>query len=114
MPIEAQQLKAKQKAAYQLVMDRDKNKSETVMTEQQQKRYEQSIQDQIQRVVKSHVYNWEPVVYDVNNALAYLMGRAALDYAVLVRIFSEIAARDPDFKPRSLFDFGSGIGTVTW
>lgn len=114
LPLEAQQLKAKQNAAYQMVMDRDKNKNNTLTTEKQKKSYEQSIEDQVQSVIKYHAYNWEPVLYDVNTALVYLMGRAAPEYAALVRIFAEIACRDPGFKPRSLFDFGSGLGTVTW
>lgn len=114
MPIETQHLKAKQNAAYQLVMDRDKNKNVTVTTENQKKSYKQSIEHQVQSVLKYHVYNWEPVLYDVNTALVYLMGRAAPEYAVLFRIFGEIAVRDPGFKPKSLFDFGSGTGTVTW
>lgn len=43
-----------------------------------------------------------------------MYGRAAKEYAVVLKIFSEIAKRDPEFKPRSFFDFGSGIGTGTW
>lgn len=46
--------------------------------------------------------------------MTYAMGRAALEYAVVQRIFNEIAHRHPDFKPRSFFDFGAGVGTGTW
>lgn len=59
-------------------------------------------------------YNWKPIVYDSQNAWNYLFGRATKEYAALLRVFSEIAKRDPDFKPRSFFDFGAGIGTGTW
>lgn len=52
--------------------------------------------------------------YDERTALAYLLSRAPADYAVLMKIFGEIVQRDPEFTPRSLFDFGSGVGTVTW
>lgn len=42
------------------------------------------------------------------------MGRSALEYAVVQRVFNEIAQRHPDFKPSSFFDFGAGVGTGTW
>lgn len=57
---------------------------------------------------------WEPIIYDDYKALTYVMGRSALEYAVVLRVFNEIAQRDPDFKPRSFFDFGAGVGTGTW
>lgn len=44
----------------------------------------------------------------------YLLARAPAEYAVLTKIFSEIVNLDKDFAPRSLFDYGSGVGTVTW
>lgn len=47
-------------------------------------------------------------------AWAYLYGRAAKEYAIILKIFSEIVKRDPEFKPRSFFDFGAGVGTGTW
>lgn len=61
-----------------------------------------------------HHYNWQPTVYDENKAMDYVLGRAAKEYAALLRIFHEIKKRDPDFKPQSFFDFGSGVGTGTW
>lgn len=30
------------------------------------------------------------------------------------RIFGEIMKRNPEFKPRSFFDFGAGVGSGTW
>lgn len=62
----------------------------------------------------SSTYIWKPIIYDGYKAMTYAMGRAALEYAVVQRIFNEIAQRHPDFKPRSFFDFGAGVGTGTW
>lgn len=42
------------------------------------------------------------------------MGRAPPEYAVITKIFKEISQRDQNFKPRSYFDFGSGVGTGLW
>lgn len=60
------------------------------------------------------MYAWQPQNYDFYTSLTYLFGRSAQEYAVLLKIFREIDKRHPDFKPRSFFDFGSGVGTGTW
>lgn len=60
------------------------------------------------------VYNWKPINYDKYQAYCYLIGRSVQEYAVVLKIFQEIAERNVNFKPRSLFDFGSGIGTGLW
>lgn len=46
--------------------------------------------------------------------MTYLFGRSAQEYSTVLRVFKEIAQRHPDFKPRSFFDFGAGVGTGTW
>ncbi|KAK4884246.1 hypothetical protein RN001_000517 [Aquatica leii] len=68
----------------------------------------------IQERLKQKIYNWTPIQYNEYNSLLYLLGRFAPDYAALVRVLYEISIKDLQFKPRSLFDFGSGVGTVTW
>jgi len=54
------------------------------------------------------------VIYNQAVAMAYLVARIAPEYATLYQIFQEICRRDPDFQPQTLFDFGSGVGTVLW
>lgn len=85
-----------------------------INTELDEERLKQSVNDKLQVLMKKRVYNWSTINYDSYNSLLYLFANAASDYAVLTKIFTEIYNRDKDFKPRSLFDFGSGIGTVTW
>lgn len=73
---------------------------------------------QLKNIVDSRLkhlfYNWKPIKYDKNLCLQYLIIRAPAEYAVLKRVFNEIALRDKDFEPKSIFDFGSGVGTVVW
>lgn len=69
---------------------------------------------QISTIFYKNNYNWKPIEYTEATAWAYLYGRAAKEYAIILKIFSEIAKRDPEFKPRSFFDFGAGVGTGTW
>lgn len=87
---------------------------EDKITEEQKNHYEKLVKGQVTSMLKQRVYNWTRVTYTEHNCLLYLFSRAPPEYAVLYRIFREIALRSPDFKPKSLFDFGSGVGTVTW
>eukprot|EP00756_Hemistasia_phaeocysticola_P000680 Hpha_TRINITY_DN10492_c0_g2::TRINITY_DN10492_c0_g2_i1::g.193220::m.193220 len=52
------------------------------------------------------------LVYTQGDALAYFAYRMYPHYAVLTRVFSEIANRVPQFMPRSMLDFGAGWGTA--
>lgn len=54
------------------------------------------------------------MLYDDYKSLSYAIGRSAKEYSTILRVFTEIAKRNPDFKPRSFFDFGAGVGTGTW
>jgi hypothetical protein len=59
-------------------------------------------------------YKWRPIEYEGRTCLQYLAGRVGADYSILRRIFAEFTARVPNFRPKSIFDFGSGVGTVPW
>lgn len=66
------------------------------------------------KILKQNIYNWQPINFDKLTSLTYLVGRGVQNYAVLRKIFNEIKSRDKDFRPKTLFDFGSGVGTVMW
>lgn len=85
-----------------------------MISEEQKEHYKKLVEGRVKSLMKMHIYNWTRIMYTENNCLLYLFSRAPAEYAVLHRIFREIARRSPDFKPKSLFDFGSGVGTVTW
>jgi len=65
-------------------------------------------------ILKQNIYNWQPINFDKFTCLTYLVARSVQNYAVLHRILNEIKERDKDFKPKTMFDFGSGIGTAMW
>lgn len=84
------------------------------MNEEQQYKFEQFINNRVEKLIAQRTYNWKQI--DFNNehlCHQYLLTRIAPDYHVVQSIFNEIQQRDPDFAPQSLFDFGSGVGTVT-
>lgn len=66
------------------------------------------------RLLKTLLYNWAPIQYDTYTSLAYLVNRSMPEYSVLYKIFNEIVNNDKNFTPKTLFDFGSGTGTVMW
>ncbi|CAK9802665.1 Methyltransferase-like protein 17, mitochondrial [Anthophora plagiata] len=68
----------------------------------------------VKALFNSIVYNWTPILYDKYTSIAYLVGRSVPEYSVLYRIFKEIYDNDKNFVPKTLFDFGSGVGTVIW
>jgi ribosomal protein RSM22 (predicted rRNA methylase) len=68
----------------------------------------------VKQIAKQRVYSWQPINYDQHKSFLYLMSRSAEEYAVIMRILSEIQKRDPTFQPQSFFDFGAGVGTGTW
>ncbi|XP_039428669.1 methyltransferase-like protein 17, mitochondrial [Culex pipiens pallens] len=84
------------------------------MSEEQITYINKVVEAQSKKRAKQQIYAWKPVDYDAFKGLQYLLGRSAAEYAVLTRIFEEIKKRDPGFKPRSLIDFGAGVGTGTW
>lgn len=86
----------------------------SVKSEEDQNTLKQSIKDKVLFRLKKIVYNWKPMDYTEHTALVYLLGRFAPEYAVLTKLFTEIKMRDEYFKPRSVFDFGSGVGSAMW
>ncbi|KAJ8705730.1 hypothetical protein PYW08_012776 [Mythimna loreyi] len=84
------------------------------LTEDEQKFWETKVKNKVFSALKKNVYRWGNIAYDKPTSLQYLMSRAAPEYAVLVRVLDEISKFNPDYKPRSFFDFGSGVGTGTW
>lgn len=64
--------------------------------------------------VKQWANHWQEIVYNDHKSLLYMIGRSVPNYAVLHTIFNEICTRDENFTPKSVLDFGSGIGTTMW
>lgn len=111
-PLEHEELKMIARKTQNKVLSQCQNIE--INSESDEMRFRQIVQNKVNDSLRKKVYNWKPVIYDDFKALVYLIGRSAPEYGVLVRIFSEIHRRDQEFKPRSFFDFGSGVGTALW
>ncbi len=76
---------------------------------------ETSVQKEVSKVMKQKLVKWAAVAYDTPTAWAYLLGsKAAHDYACTFMVLSEIKRRCRRFKPKTIIDFGSGLGTASW
>ncbi|GLH09033.1 Uncharacterized protein GBIM_14183 [Gryllus bimaculatus] len=84
------------------------------ITEEEKRDFRKRFEKQILRQLQQKTYMWKAINYNDHRSKVYLIGRSSAEYAVLSRIFNEVKLRLPDFQPKSLFDFGSGVGTVTW
>jgi len=105
----------KQKASdIQAQVEEELNVDVSKLNDDQFEHYKKVVKKKTDKVLKERTFAWKPLEYDEYRSKMYLFGRATQDYATLNAIFGEIKRRDPDFKPKSFFDFGSGVGTGTW
>ncbi|XP_050359605.1 methyltransferase-like protein 17, mitochondrial [Nymphalis io] len=114
LPPEEDEIRAKAAKIHSSVSNKVFSKIDKELTQEEIETQNRKVNTTVFNVLKKNVYRWGNISYDKPTCLQYLMTRAAPEYAILVRIFDEIKRRLPDFKPRSFFDFGSGIGTGTW
>ena len=52
--------------------------------------------------------------YQREHAIAYLIRKMPYHYYIFKRIIHEIHQRLPDFQPKSVLDFGAGLGSGLW
>lgn len=65
---------------------------------------------------KRQLHNSTNIAIDYNRqtGLLYIVGRSQYEYSVVYKVLNQIKSKNINFKPQTLFDFGSGIGTVMW
>uniref|UniRef100_UPI00398EE635 ribosome assembly protein METTL17, mitochondrial isoform X2 n=1 Tax=Pristiophorus japonicus TaxID=55135 RepID=UPI00398EE635 len=77
-------------------------------------REEGRLRDRVLAELRRTTYRWKPVSYNTQLSHVYVAARLDGGYAAVTRVLYEIKKRVPEFEPRTLLDFGSGTGTVTW
>lgn len=65
----------------------------------------------IEKIIKQVTVTWKDIEYNDYSALTYLAARLAPNYAAMLTVFKEIKKSDPNFIPKTMLDFGSGVGT---
>ncbi|XP_038630733.1 methyltransferase-like protein 17, mitochondrial [Scyliorhinus canicula] len=79
-----------------------------------QQRWEERLRGRVLAELRQTTHRWKPVSYDARLSQVYVAARLDGGYAAVTRVMHEIKKRVPEFQPRTLLDFGSGTGTVTW
>ncbi|KAJ7314156.1 hypothetical protein JRQ81_006096 [Phrynocephalus forsythii] len=72
------------------------------------------LQNKVLKVIRETTYHWKALKYDKELSVVYMAARMDGVFAAVLRAFHEIHKRVPDFQPRTLLDFGSGTGAVSW
>lgn len=57
---------------------------------------------------------WQAIEYDAFHGYLYLTFCMAPNFASLMYILNDLVKSDPTFLPKSVFSFGSGVGTDVW
>lgn len=114
LPPEEDEIREKASKIHATVSKKYISKMDKEVSQEELETCNRKIDTTVFNVLKKNVYRWGNISYDKPTSLQYLMARAPAEYAILVRVLDEIRRRLPDYKPRSFFDFGSGVGTGTW
>lgn len=83
-------------------------------TEEQVQHYRGMVNASVSHLMQKFNYQWTALDFQEYSCIVYLFTRAAPNYAAAIRVFNEIFKLCPDYRPTSLFDFGSGVGSVSW
>ncbi|KFD53044.1 hypothetical protein D918_05049 [Trichuris suis] len=122
-PMSAKEMYLKALEVKSSIVDRFKRKAELRglkwppegETDEEQEQRDRMLQRMVTNKLKSIVYNWRPIVFNTEaKCLMYLIARLSPNYAVTLRVLREIKQRVPDFVPTTVFDYGSGLGTLHW
>jgi ribosomal protein RSM22 (predicted rRNA methylase) len=112
LPNEAEDMVQKQRLITARVIGSEPIVDMNAMTVEERQFFLKKRQEKVERLVNKCGSRWQDIEYDNYAAHVYLAARLAPNYAVLMQIFQEIKLTDPSFKPKTLFDFGSGIGST--
>ncbi|XP_077688451.1 ribosome assembly protein METTL17, mitochondrial isoform X2 [Eretmochelys imbricata] len=74
----------------------------------------EKLQRRVLNRLRKTTYHWEALRYTDELSLVYMVARLDGGFAAVSRAFHEIQKRAPAFAPRTLLDFGSGTGSVSW
>lgn len=98
--------------AYCLLPSDNINLARTKLSDAERMELREKLEATVLPKLRSEFYNWKPIQYTRYKAIQYLTSRFTEEYGIMTKILAELHKRVPDFEPKTLFDFGSGVGTV--
>ncbi|XP_041036719.1 methyltransferase-like protein 17, mitochondrial isoform X2 [Carcharodon carcharias] len=113
--VEDRELRARAQRLWErLAGSAERTRTEEGSGAQGDQRKEERLQERVLAELRRTTYRWKPISYDEQLSKVYMAARLDGGYAAVTRVLHEIKKRVPEFQPRTLLDFGSGTGTVTW
>lgn len=94
--------------------DVDQEDDQDIMLSEEQRMKREQLAELITGKVNERRRDWHYYEYDERAALMYMATRLAPNYISLKTVMNEIKRSDSEFKPKSVLDFGSGMGTTIW
>lgn len=113
IPMDLKDLKVKKTQFFDEVLNR-MPPIDAESSDEDKQLIKKNVMGKVHALLRSRVYHWQPIVMNDTTSYHYLAARSAAEYAIVSRVLNEIVRKDPDFTPKFLFDFGSGVGTVSW
>lgn len=98
-------------------VDEEKGSTENITdvgTEETNKNGAENVEQKIKTIKKPKKAEYKVIRYNKRESTAYAASRIPSSYGATLRVFHEISRREPDFKPETLLDFGSGTGMAVW
>ncbi|XP_068723173.1 ribosome assembly protein METTL17, mitochondrial-like [Montipora capricornis] len=75
---------------------------------------EDNTRQNVKTMKKPKRAEYKVVRYNKRESTAYAASRIPSSYGATLRVFHEMTRREPDFKPETMLDFGSGTGMALW
>ncbi|XP_076112741.1 ribosome assembly protein METTL17, mitochondrial-like [Mytilus galloprovincialis] len=114
MPMERTGVMERKNIIRQKILEKDKNKHGSISSDKETD-YMNELERRVEVELKlKHLSHWKSKQYDAKSGMKYMVARMAQNYAVLLQVLNEIWTRDPNYIPKSLYNYGSGLGSVIW
>lgn len=113
LPAEPEDFQERRRVVTEKVIANEPDIDFNMLTDDERQFLLEKRKKKIGKLLSAPITQWKEIIYDTDYACAvYLGARLGHNYAVLMRVLNEIKKTDPSFTPKTLFDFGSGIGTT--
>lgn len=90
------------------------NASEDLVLQEEEFNAQVQLKDLIMGKLQDRQRDWHYYEYDDWASHLYMAVRLPANYAATKTVMEEIRRCDANFQPRSVLDFGSGMGTTVW
>jgi len=113
VPLEKSEISARKKKIEERIKDEFKIEDIDIDNDNDEKS-NIAVKKRLKALESGSKCKWSPIEFDDIGSLTYLLTRTAAEFAALKYVFHQVGLKDPNFKPRTLFDYGSGVASGLW